>query len=203
MSLTRKFLSALGIEEDKIEEIILKHSETVTGLKDERDSFKEKAKKFDTVKKELDDLKKDLNSDDKYKLKYDAIKEEFNTFKADIEKKKTAETKKNAYIKLLKDANIQEKRIDSILKLSSEIYNGIEFDEDGKIKDYDKLKADAEKEWEDFKVVVEQKGAKTPKPPANGGTGTMTKADIRKIKDPAERQKAMLENPDLFGLKGE
>ena len=197
-------MSTLGIEDDKIDEIILKHSETVTGLKDERDSFKEKAEKYDSAKKELDDLKKDQNNDDKYKLKYEAIKDEFSQYKADIEKKKTVESKKNAYIQLLKDANIQEKRINSILKLSADVYNGLELDEDGKIKDYDKLKADAEKEWEDFRVVETKSGARTPTPPSNdGGKSTMTKDEIRKIKDPIERQKKMLENPTAFGLKGE
>jgi hypothetical protein len=35
MALTRKFLSALGIEAEKIDEIISSHTETVEGLKDE------------------------------------------------------------------------------------------------------------------------------------------------------------------------
>ncbi len=35
MALTRKFLAALGIEDDKVDEIIQAHTETVNGLKDE------------------------------------------------------------------------------------------------------------------------------------------------------------------------
>ena len=202
MALSRKFLSTLGIEDDKIDEIISKHSETVNGLKDERDKFKEKAEKYDSVQEELNEIKKNQNSDDRFKLKYDAIKEEFEQFKNDIENQKKVESKKNAYIELLKDANIQEKRINSILKLSKDVYNGIEFDENGKIKDYEKLKTDAEKEWEDFRVVETKKGTKTPTPPSNdGGKSTITREDIRKIKDPILRQKKMIENPELFGGK--
>ena len=45
MALTRKFLRALGIEDDKVEEIIGAHLETVNPLKDERDNLKEQADK--------------------------------------------------------------------------------------------------------------------------------------------------------------
>ena len=38
MSFTRRFLSALGIEAEKIDEIINAHIEVVDGLKEERDN---------------------------------------------------------------------------------------------------------------------------------------------------------------------
>ena len=38
MSLTRKFLSALGIEDDKVDEIISAHTDTVNALKEQRDA---------------------------------------------------------------------------------------------------------------------------------------------------------------------
>ena len=47
MALTRKFLTALGIEADKVDEIINAHAETVDALKAERDTYKDKAEKFD------------------------------------------------------------------------------------------------------------------------------------------------------------
>ena len=40
MALTRKCLSALGIEAEKIDEIISAHTETVDGLKDEIAKYK-------------------------------------------------------------------------------------------------------------------------------------------------------------------
>ena len=58
MALTRKFLSALGIEADKVDEIINAHAETVNALKEERDNYKADAEKLPAVQKELDELKK-------------------------------------------------------------------------------------------------------------------------------------------------
>ena len=57
MALTRKFLSALGIEEAKIDEIISAHADTVNALKEQRDGYKADADKLPTVQRELDDLK--------------------------------------------------------------------------------------------------------------------------------------------------
>ena len=54
MALTRKALSTMGIEDDKIDQIISMHTETVNALKEERDKYKDGAEKLETVKKELD-----------------------------------------------------------------------------------------------------------------------------------------------------
>ena len=77
MALSRKFLSALGIEADKIDEIISAHTETVDALKEERDKYKADADKLPGVQKELDDLKKTANDADGYKKKYDDEHEAF------------------------------------------------------------------------------------------------------------------------------
>ena len=201
MSLTRKFLSTLGIEDDKVDEIIAKHAETVNGLKDERDGHKEKANKLDDVTKELETLKKANKGDDIYKVKYEGIKEEFDTFKKNLAKKETTANKRKAYMQLLKDANISEKRHEAILKITE--LDNLELGEDGKFKNNDELKKEIETEWADFKVTEKKQGAKIETPPANNGAGSVTREDIRKIKDPVARQKAMMENPALFGLKGE
>ena len=60
MSLTRKMLKAMGIEDEKIDTIIEAHTETVDALKKERDGYKESADKLADVQKELDGLKADL-----------------------------------------------------------------------------------------------------------------------------------------------
>ena len=56
MALTRKFLRALGIEDDKVEEIIGAHLETVNPLKDERDNLKEQADHAAELQKQVDAL---------------------------------------------------------------------------------------------------------------------------------------------------
>ena len=49
MALTRKFLKALGIEDEKVDEIISAHTETVDALKAERDGYKADAEKLPGV----------------------------------------------------------------------------------------------------------------------------------------------------------
>lgn len=175
MALTRKFLSALGIEADKVDEIIAAHSETVNGLKTERDEFKTKAEnlqkdsdELESVKAELEELKKSTqNTGDKWKSKYDDLKSEYDNYKNDVEAKATKQAKTDAYKGLLKEANISEKRLDSILKISAESIDGIEIGEDGKVKGSDKLVEKIKEEWADFVVTEGSTGVNTATPPSN------------------------------------
>lgn len=190
MALSRKFLAALGIEEDKVDEIIKAHSETVEALKEERDSYKDKADKFDKAQKDLETANKtieSLNKEDAYKVKYEALKEDFNSYKKEIEAEKTNNNKKSAYKQLLKEIGISEKRIDAVAKLVE--LDKIKLDSDGKIEGSDDLKKSLAEEWADFIVKDGKEGAGTSTPPDNKG-GVKTKEEIMKIKDTAERQKA-------------
>lgn len=198
MALSRKFLTALGIEAEKIDEIINAHSETVEALKEERDSYKAKAEQSDKLQKDLDSAKKqieDLNKDDAYKVKYEALKEDFDSYKKGIETEKTNNNKKDAYKALLKEIGISEKHIDKVAKLVE--LDKIKLDKDGKIEGADDLKKSLKEEWSDFIVTDGKEGAGTATPPGNTG-GKKTKDEIMAIKDTAERQKAMLENKELF-----
>ena len=198
MALTRKFLSALGIEEAKIDEIISAHADTVNALKEQRDGYKADADKLPAVQKALDDLKASQSGDDPYKEKYEKKAKEFDDYKKGVEAKELKRSKSTAYKQVLKELNASH--VDSILKASQSELEKIELDEDGKIKDVDKLKESIKKEWADFIVEEGQQGANTANPPANEGS-KVSKEDIMKIKDPAARQKAMYENSELFGIK--
>ena len=198
MALTRKFLSALGIEEAKIDEIISAHADTVNALKEQRDGYKADADKLPTVQRELDDLKASQSGDDPYKEKYENKAREFDEYKKSVEAKELKRSKSAAYKQVLKE--LKASHVDSILKASQSELEKIELDEDGKIKDVDKLKESIKKEWADFIVEEGQRGANTATPPANEGS-KLSKDDIMKIKDPAARQKAMFENSELFGIK--
>lgn len=200
MALTRKFLSALGIDAEKIDEIINAHTETVDGLKEQLGQFKADAEKLPAVQKELDELKKaaeERDGKDPYKVKYEAIKEEFDKFKSDQAAKDAKEAKKTAFRELLKEAGVAEKRLDSVLRVSD--LDGIELDNDGKIKDAGKLTENIKSEWADFIESSKETGAKTPTPPGNHGT-SMSRADIYKkddrgryVLDAPARQKALAE----------
>ena len=200
MALTRKFLSAMGIEADKVDEIINAHIEVVDALKAERDDYKKNADKLVGVQKELDDMKAAAEKDgkDPYKVKYEAIKEEFDNYKKDISAKETKANKTAAYRELLKKAGVSEKRIDAVLKVSD--VDGIEIDKDGKVKDEDAKLKTIKDDWADFITTQSATGASTSTPPSGSGKTYKTKEEIFAIKDTAERQKAIYDNKELFGI---
>ena len=201
MSLTRKMLKAMGIEEEKIDQIIEAHSETVDSLKADRDSYKEDAEKLKDVQRELDDLK--AKGDDGWKEKHDKLKEEFDKYKTDVQAKETKAAKEAAYRAILKDANLSEKGIEKAVKYAD--WDKIELGEDGKLKGAnDHIKA-AREEWAEYVTTTTTTGAKTSTPPANNGGAKLTKAEIyakdehgRYKLSTAERQKALAENPELL-----
>lgn len=169
MALTRKMLKAMGIEDEKIDQIIDEHAETVNALKQQRDQYKVDAEKLPGVQKELDDLKEAAEKDGEnpYKAKYEELQQQFDDYKADVTAKETKAKKTAAYRKLLKDAKVSEKRLDSILKLSP--VDDIELDDKGEIKDAADVKKKIEEEWSDFIVTEETHGADSNNPP--GGSG--------------------------------
>lgn len=204
MAFTRKFLSAMGIEADKVDEIINAHIEVVDGLKEERDNFKKDAEKLADVQKQLDKandkLAKNGEGETVAKEDYDKLKQEYDDYKADIAAKNTRTEKENAFRELLKSVGVSEKRFNAIIKVSD--IDGLELDKDGKIKDADKHTENVKSEWADFIETTATKGAKTANPPANNGKGTgKTKEEILAIKDGAVRRQEMLNNPHLFGLE--
>lgn len=202
MSLTRKYLTALGIEADKVDEIITAHVETVDALKEERDKYKADAEKLPAVAQELADLKEATEkagaSGNAYQVKYEAIKEEFEQYKADVEAKALRTSKENAYRSLLKEAGISDKRMDSVMKVSGDAIDKLDLDADGKAKDAKDLVKNIAEEWADFVVKETTKGADTGRPPKSDGGAKMTKEEIFAIKDTTARQQAMLDNKDLF-----
>lgn len=201
MALTRKFLKALDVDGDKADQIIEAHTETVEGLKASLDAAQADAGKLPELQKQLEAAQADLEAakKDSYKVKYEAIKEDFDAFKAEQAKKDTRTAKESAYRALLKQAGVSEKRIEAVLKVSD--VDGVELNEKGEITDAkDRLKS-IKDEWADFIETTEVKGASTPNPPMNTGGHTMTLEEIDKIKDPGERQHAMAQNMELFGIK--
>lgn len=204
MAFTRKFLSALGIESDKVDEIIEAHIGVVDGLKEERDNYKKDAEKLAEVQKELnkanEKLAKKGEGETVSKEDYDSLKKEYEDYKADIDAKNTRTEKENAFRELLKSVGVSEKRLNAIIKVSD--IDGIELDKDGKIKDAEKHTETLKTEWADFIETTTTKGADTANPPANGGKGTgKTKEEILAIKDGAIRRQEIAKNPHLFGIE--
>lgn len=214
MALSRRMLSAMGLEADKIEQIIEAHTETVSGLKQQiadlgddlskaKESGSADSEKLKEVQKELDDLKKQVEADNKARegKDYDALKKEFDDYKAEVQEKAVKSAKEKAFRDLLTDMKVSDKGINTILKWQG--VSGIELDEDGKLKDAAVVRKAVKEDWSDYIPAVETKGADTKTPPTDGkgGAGGKTKEEIMKIKDTVERQKAIAENPGVFGLE--
>lgn len=192
MAMTRKFLKAMGIEEEKIEQIIEAHTETVNALKEERDKFKGDAEKLPTVQKELDDLK--AKGDDGWKEKHDKVKKEYDDYKNEVTAKESKAIKEKAVRAFYEEKGITGKNLEIAMRGSRAEIDGIEMDGD-KIKDTASLTALVEGDFSALVSTTTKKGAKTATPP--GGktepSAPRSKEEILKIKDPVERQKAWAE----------
>lgn len=208
MSLTRRMLKAMGIEDEKIDEIITAHSETVDALKEQRDQYKADAEKLPSVQRELQSLKdaESQNGGSAWEVKYNVMKEEkekvekeYKAFKTETEAAQTKAAKDKAYRAMLKEIGVSEKRIDAVMKVTD--LDAIELDEQGAIKDVDKAKENAQAEWSDFIQTETTKGAAVTTPPTNTGSGKMSMQEIYKrdehgryVMSAEQRQKAIAEN---------
>lgn len=197
MALTRSMLKAMGIEADKIDEIIEAHTDVTNALKDQADAYKADADKLAKVQKELDTLKANASTDD-WEEKFNAEHKAFEEFKADITAKETKNAKEKAYKQILADSGISEKAIPNILRVAD--LSKIKLDKDGNIADKDEIAKAVKDEWGGFITSTETSGAKTVTPPSNGGGSTMTKEEIMAIKDASKRQRLIAENHELFGI---
>lgn len=180
MSITRKALAAMGIEPDKADQIIEMHTETLNEIKEERDTLREKVQKLtndsEAIQKQLDEANEAMKNGDKspYKVKYEAavkekeaLQREFDQYKNDQTAKETHAAKEKAYREILKDAGIPEKHFAKVLKYSD--VDGVELDENGKIKTAKDLLDSIKSEWSDHIESTAVEGAKTETPPANTG----------------------------------
>ena len=183
MALTRKMLKAMGIEDEKIDQIIEEHTESTDALKKQRDDWKAKAE----AKPAADPKPKDPEPGDEYKAKYDAEKKAFEDYKANIAAEKAEADKRAKYRELIVKAGVDSKRVDSVLKVSdlSEIKV-----KDGAIEGADDLVKSIKEDWADFIPTTQKVGANAPNPPKNDG-GAKKLEDITKMQDPVARQEAL------------
>lgn len=197
MGLSRKFLKGMGLTEEQVESIIEEHSATVSAIKDDRDAYKESAEKLKETEKALAEATKKLESDDSHE-KLEKLQKEYEDYKKSVSEKELKSAKEKALKKILKDAGIPDKWTDRASKSVS--LEEIKMNEKGEPEDNKELVERIKTEWADVIGKVETQGANVSNPPSNDGKGTTTKEDIMKIKDTNERQKAILENRELFGF---
>lgn len=202
MAVTRPFLKGMGLTDEQVSAIIEAHVDTVEGLKADRDKYKSEASSLAAVQKELDEYK---NGEDWHK-KYDDLDKMFKDYKTQVASHEKSEKVKAAYAKLLKDSNVDDKRIDAILRVTD--MTNMVIGEDGNLVDADKLSEGIKNEWSAFIKATGTKGANVETPPDTRTTTTMSKADLyakdehgRYKYSTAERQKMIMEHPEI--MKGE
>jgi len=201
LAITRKLLKGMGLTEEQQDTIIEAHTDTVNGLKADVDRYKADAEKLPGVQKELDDLKG--KGDDGYKDKYESEHKAFEEYKKTVDAEKTSAAKEKAVEAVLKKIGVSEKRLQSVAKLAKAdgLLDALELDDDGAVKEADKLEKSLKDSYSDYIVTTSTQGANTANPPANSGGAKLTMADIYKkdekgryVMDYEARLKAIEEN---------
>lgn len=189
LALTRKLLEGMGIEDKAIESIIEAHSETVNGLKADRDKYKEQAAKVPDLQKELEDAKSAGSDTDEWQKKYEDEHQAFEDFKAQIQTERADAEKAQAYRGMLMSAGIDPKRIDAIMRVTD--LSEVEM-EDGKLKDSGKLEEAAKAEWADFVLKTHTEGSNPATPPD-------TKGSVPEGADPDVARRMQERHERMFG----
>lgn len=213
MALNKAFLTKLGVDKDIIGDIMDEHGEVVSIWKAKVEEYKEDAEKLPTIQKELDELKTTYEADKKefeklkaeaekenpFEKKYNSIKAEYDKYKADVEAKETKTAKENAVKAYLESKNIKGNNLKLAMKAAKDEINAVEI-ADGKIKDTAALDTLIQGDFSGLVSTEKIVGATIATPPQNTGGNGKTKQEIMSIKNTAERQAAIAENPELFGL---
>ena len=201
MAITRKLLKGMGLTEEQQDTIIEAHTDTVNGLKADVERYKADAEKLPAVQKELDEIKG--KGEGGYKEKYETEHKAFETYKKAVDTEKATAAKEKAVEAVLKKIGVSEKRLQSVAKLAKAdgLLDALELDENGAVKEADKLEKSLKDGYSEYITTTSTKGAVTPTPPANSGGAKLTMADIYKkdekgryVMDYEARLKAIEEN---------
>ncbi len=173
MALTRKMLKAMAIDDEKIDQIIEAHTETVDGLKEKIRIAEEKAADYDEIKKKLDESKGGKD----YKAEYDKLKGEFESYKKDITEKEIAAAKTKAGRAYFESKGIKGGNLEIAMRGAKDEISALELDGD-KIKDTKALDALISGDYKGLIVSESTKGADPVNPPAGGGSVLKSRAEI-------------------------
>lgn len=176
MALTRKFLKALGIEEDKIEEIITAHGETVAALKDEIDKAEQSAKDSAAAAEERDKLQKRVEALEKTSGDAAKVQAEYDAYRQQVETDKANAGKKALIKKALEDAHANPAAID--LMLNTVKLDDVELDGEA-LKDAEAVLKPIREAHAGLFGTVQNQGTPPLNPP--GGDGKMTRESFEKL----------------------
>lgn len=173
--------------------LVALHLGVVDPLKDDLTKYKADAEKLPGVQKELDELK--AAGDGGYKEKYEKEHSAFETYKSDVTAKESKAAKEKAVRAYFESKNITGANLDLAMRGCGEEMAALELDGE-KIKDTKALDALVDGTYKGLvskQTVRVDTGARF-----NGGGNPMTKDEIMRITDRAERRAAIAANMDLF-----
>ena len=193
MALTRNFLKTIGLTDDQIQAVIDGHTDTVAALTTERDELKKTAEAVDTLTKERDQYKaaaEKAGDTAKVQAEYDAYKQQ-------VEGEKTRATKRTALDALLKDkVGIARDEVRTLI-LDAANLDDYQLGEDGGIVDAENHAKTLATKHAAFVGKESRKGTPPVTPPASNGA-KMTRDEIMKTSDRAERVRQIAANLDQF-----
>lgn len=169
----------MGLTDEQVDSIIELHTESTDAIKADRDKYKEDAEKLPDVQRQLDEANSKISAAEKedYKGKYKSEKAAHDKLKEDIKAKETTAKKSTAFKAYLKEKGYSDNAITKITKYGGYV-DGIELDDEGKIKDSDKLLTSIENEWGEYKPTT-TKFTHTPNVPNQTATGGEKKTTSR------------------------
>lgn len=195
MALSRNFLKALGLTKEQEDSIVEAHTETISGLKDELKTEREKANRLGEVEKELNDLKTANAGKPNYEELYNADHTALENLRSEITAKEARAAKEAAIGAFFEKNNIvgKQKKI-AMMAIKGDI-DGYEVDESGKLKDTSKLDALIKEDFAGLVSTTRTEGAGIAEPPANIGGDTFDKLPLY------EKMKFANEHPNDASVK--
>lgn len=186
MSLTRRFLTSMGIEPEKVDQIIEAHAETVDGLKAEAEGIKGKmaelekeAEKVQALEKQIEEMKAsdpteewkskyaELNAaHEELKAEKESIATEFEAYKADVALREANAEKAELYKAVLREIGLDEKRVAKAARLKDMSELTVE---DGALAGREELLEAEKAEWAEFIPQTTVQGQSVPNPPQTSG----------------------------------
>lgn len=172
-------LKGMGLTDEQVTAIVEEHTSVLASIKEERDTYKNDSEELKKTKSELSELK-DKGGD--WEKKYNDEHTAFENYKKEIAEKAALESVKAAYRKLLSEAKVGEKHIDSIMRVTD--FAAMKLDKEGKLNESEKLLDTIKDEWSGFITTTQTTSENPATPPDsesdNHGERTGRAAELAK-----------------------
>ena len=173
MSITKKMLKGMGLNEEQIDTVLEAHDEQVEGLKDQLKEAQTQAEKVSNLESQLQTAQAELQAakQDGWKDKHDSLQAEFEQYKAEIAAKEAQAAKEKAARDWYESKGVAGKALSVAMRGSGAEIAALELDEAGKIKDSSALDALIQGDFAGLVRNTETQGAQTAHPPAGQSGG--------------------------------